>query len=127
MDGNSHSKVFCSWALISMLIVSLANNRAPLFLSQLPQTLLITYMHTLCFWRRRLPQRSGIFLSYLDESSAFFLLFCCSVTDSLAPIQWVQRPSCPQTAHTSWPWIGQKHSSRVTQSPRKGLRGFVHI
>lgn len=31
MDGNSHSTVFCSWALISMLIVSLANNRASLF------------------------------------------------------------------------------------------------
>lgn len=32
IDGNSHSKAFCSRALISMLIVSWANNRASLIL-----------------------------------------------------------------------------------------------
>ena len=63
MDGNLHSKAFCSRALISMLIVSWANNRASLFLSYIPPiSLSLSHTHTLCTSSYPLPQRSGTVL-----------------------------------------------------------------
>lgn len=124
-------KPFVPRLLISMLIVSWANNRALLFLSHLPYLSLSLHTHihavpclALC------PRGQVSFLPTLMRGCLrsplllMFLLFCRRLFGSMlvSSEPHMARALCYMAIERT-----EGEFSRVIQSSRKGLRGFVHI
>lgn len=122
-------KPFVPRLLISMLIVSWANNRASLFFKPPPPSVsLPTHTHTRCTLSCPLPLRSGIILTYLDErlpalSSLVDVFVVLSQTVWLHAVEF----RAPHGPGALLHGRTEGEFSRVIQSSRKGLRGFVHI
>lgn len=92
-------KPFVPRLLISMLIVSWANNRASLFFKPPPPSVsLPTHTYTLYLVLPfALEVRYHSYLPWWEAACALLSCwcFCCSVADCLAPCCWVQSPTWP--------------------------------
>lgn len=132
MDCDLHSTDLCSQALISMIIVSWANNRASLSEPPPPPPSSHTPTHTHCPLSCPLPQRSGILLAHLDErlselpSPVVFVVLSQTV--------WLQASESALHGPGCYAAQPQREDREkvfffflLIQSSRRALRGFVHI